>query len=80
MSALGFAPVVVVEVTPAADETDHVVCHCSNDNVGWCGLDLTDSPWVDDEDGTPCPLCALLEDDLIDACPWSCSCAECVGA
>jgi hypothetical protein len=50
----------------AAAKAEDDVMHdwCCDENVAWCGLDITDRQVTDD--GTPCPLCELAFED---ACP-----------
>lgn len=57
-------------------EHDHIVCHCTDDNVAWCRTDVSDADWVD-EDGRPCAMCDLVEETSPETCPWGCSCDEC---
>lgn len=72
--------VVVLSKVQDDDDTIHWVCHCTNDNIAACGLDVTDSEmlspstWGEDDD---CPLCVLAWPDG-PTCPWGCSCpGEC---
>ena len=73
------ATIEVTEVAPTPDDgPSHTVCHCSNDNTAWCGLDVTHEPMLDGPaDGDCCPLCGLVSDELADHCPWGCICEEC---
>jgi hypothetical protein len=76
MTTLGFAPTTVfVDETSADEDIAHLVCHCSDDLVPWCGVTLDHEMWADD-DALDCPLCGLLEDTLT-ACPWGCTCEDC---
>lgn len=61
------------------EERDHIVCHCTNKNIAWCKLDVTDMPFVDVDSSKTCPLCAFVEDKDPNSCPWGCSCEECGG-
>lgn len=54
----------------------HWVCHCTNDEVAACGLDVANVPLVNETEQPDCPLCALAWSDA-PTCPWGCSCDEC---
>ena len=70
----------VVQTTGTQDKDDiwHFVCHCTDDNLSACGLDVTESPWVDGAEDKECPLCNLAWPDG-EPCPWGCTCEECLG-
>ncbi len=55
----------------------HLVCHCTDDNIAACGLDVTDEPWTDGPDEDDCPLCVLAWPDDAPCCPWGCRCDDC---
>lgn len=75
-------PIQAIEFVPESssdfdDDTWHFVCHCTNDNIAACGLDVTDEPWVDRGDEEACPLCWLSWPDG-SYCPWGCTCEDCL--
>jgi len=49
------------------DEPSHIVC-CVDENIGLCGTDLTNVPWVDDDTPTGCVVCSDLH-DVVTFCP-----------
>lgn len=58
------------------DGVAHIVCHCTDDAVAACGLDVADSPWDETCEEPDCPLCRLRWPLDAAACPWGCSCSE----
>lgn len=80
--SVGYVPEVISEPEDGTEDDHgviHWVCHCTDDAITACGLDLSHSPLMEtlpgevlDED---CPLCRLAWP--VDGCPWGCSCAEC---
>lgn len=54
-------------IEEAIDEQDHWTC-CKDDNLALCGIDLTDVPWVTEDDGTNCQRCDDLNNRLPDQC------------
>ena len=59
-------------------EIIHNVCHCTEDRIAWCGLDVTDETWAEgSSDERDCPLCGVVIDADPDRCPWGCRCEEC---
>ena len=73
----------VVETSSADDEPDiaHLSCHCTENKIGWCGIDLSDVPLSADpfdlDEDDCCPLCALVLEQMGDEhCPWGCSCSK----
>jgi hypothetical protein len=77
------APLEIVQTSATDDLIDvtHITCHCTDDAVSACGLDVRDATWADDvtDDDTepPCPLCELAWPDDSPTCPWGCVCEEC---
>lgn len=55
--------------TPDTDSSDdHWVC-CRNDNIGYCGTDVSDLPWTD-FDRASCVVCDDLDESIdADTCP-----------
>jgi len=45
--------------TAYGDDLTHVCCECRGPDVALCGVDLTDAPWVDEDDDL-CVVCAEL--------------------
>lgn len=56
----------------------HWVCHCTNDNIAACGLDVTEmnleQGYIPNEQY--CALCVLAWPEN-SPCPWGCECHEC---
>lgn len=67
-----------VEVDLDHEGIYHVVCHCTDDNIAACGLDVSDRPLTRDvdDDKLECPMCALAWPVEAPTCPWGCSCEE----
>ena len=62
----------VLEPTPTVfdDNLTHIVC-CHDDDTSLCGKDVTDDPFVDDEDDT-CVVCDDLKGGVY--CPHGYCC------
>lgn len=57
----------------------HLVCHCTNDNVAACGKNVAEVEWVTEEtyhEGLTCVLCMVAWPDDAPRCPWGCACSE----
>lgn len=63
------------------DSPAHLVCHCTEYIISWCGKSFPPGPpegQVDwDEDDFICPLCAIAVNYPSEKCPWGCRCEEC---
>lgn len=59
-------------VEERAQEWDDNVTHswCCDENVAWCGADVSESPEVAPDDPTDCPFCDLMERE---PCPSGCN-------
>lgn len=69
---------VMDELTSDGPDVTHLVCHCTDDDIAACGLDVSDSPWAPEStDEVPCPLCFTAWDADAPTCPWGCACDEC---
>lgn len=72
----------VVETTSGEEDgVTHISCHCTDNKIAWCGIDVSDQPLEDEgfeiDDIDSCVLCALVLDDLKDErCPWGCTCDD----
>lgn len=64
---------------PKYDDGCHLVCHCTDDKISACGLDVEDDPWAVDDDEPACVMCCLAWPDGAPTCPFGCSCYECQG-
>ena len=60
------------------DETMHLVCHCTDGDVSACGLDVSESKWVELDEQPPCPFCEAIWPESSPVCPWGCSCEDCI--
>jgi len=70
--------IAVVETTKTDDDIDivHLVCHCTDLNVSYCGMDVSTAPYCDDADVVDCAMCDLAAEMTEPACPWGCTCTE----
>ncbi len=77
MTALDARPDVVAVETTHADEWEpaHLVCHCTDNEVAACGLNMAGQPWAEEDDDV-CALCLLVWPDG-SPCRWGCDCEEC---
>jgi hypothetical protein len=69
----------VVETTKTEDEPDivHLVCHCTDLNISYCGMDVSTFAYCDDDaDILECAMCDLAAEMSEPACPWGCTCTE----
>ena len=55
---------------------NHIVCHCTENNITFCMADATTMPF-DSDACTSCPACAYFSQDTMLTCPWGCDCREC---
>lgn len=51
---------------PAGSSADVLHLTCCDDDVAMCGEDVSKHEWADD--GPPCPLCKLVQDEGL-PCP-----------
>lgn len=75
MSALEL--IIVDRPAAVEDDVEHIVCHCTDDNVAACRKDVTDSEWSEMPDDRICALCLLAWPIDAPTCPWGCACEEC---
>lgn len=62
------SPFTSVQPADIGDDFDVIHTPCCDEDVAICGEDLTGEPWVEDDEGIPCPLCeTALADDAL--CP-----------
>lgn len=55
----------------------HLVCHCTDDTIAACGLDVSETPWTPDApEKDDCPLCVLAW-PADSTCPSGCACEDC---
>jgi hypothetical protein len=69
----------VVETTETDDDFDivHLVCHCTDLNISYCGMDVSSFAYCDDSDEVvECAMCNLASEMSEPACPWGCKCTE----
>ena len=77
MSALSIEAVTTHRPSDPADDLEHLVCHCTDDNIAACRKDVTDSAWTNLPDDMTCALCLLAWPIDSPTCPWGCACDEC---
>ena len=67
--------------TSSEEELSHIVCHCTKQNIAWCGLDVSDTPFIPDpldlDDVKACVFCVLTVEISPHTCPWGCACDIC---
>lgn len=51
-----------------ASNMSHIVC--CDDDIALCGIDVSDTPWRDDDFEVECVVCAELEDYDCPKCGW----------
>jgi len=64
-----------VDIDQLMEDTYHFVCHCTDNEVSYCGMVLGDGDVLEPNDETSCPLCMIAFEKGV--CPWGCNCGEC---
>lgn len=71
------APEKVYPKAPEDDELDHITCHCTDNKISFCKLDVSDVPvLLDGMEPNVCPTCVLMYELANPKCPFGCACVE----